>query len=352
MVSNQEHTGGKFIAKGEYGCIYAPALRCAQHPTRKHFPNTYHQTISKVFKSDSSFEDELKNLNHVNKIIDPSHAFTQRFDSICKIAEPTKADLKDAPDSCRWITTIQSKQLILEDGGSSLSHWVEKKKHSPKMFIKLFKAFESVVKGLVVLQTKKYVHRDIKPQNLLWRPKNTVKLIDFGLMEPTKTVFKWPENDFVLSHTYEYYPIEFKIYAFWKKMKSISSITQQYVMKMVSENFESDVLWEDHMAAFGISYSTYVDSFLTKLKNIPSSQLQATFNSFISSIDSYSLGITLFQLWNSLNLDSKSNNTSKKTRTSLELIRAYIKALIIPNPFIRYDAVDSYEHYKRILPLL
>lgn len=134
----------------------------------------------------------------------------------------------------------------------------------------ILKQFKYVCMGISMLSKKRYVHQDIKVENLVYNGKRLF-LIDFGLM--TRDPYA---DRYMLKQDYIVFPPEYKHYVYGKKCSS-------YVFK----NFTN-------MNILGTIKSIYPE-YKTDLENIRSYPHD--------KIDVYSLGIVLVILykWSGVN---------------------------------------------------
>ena len=69
--------GGKFIAKGTYGCVVTPNYRC------KLTDEVSQDKVSKIFRTEDSFKTEIKESN-VFKTIDPTGKYFFKIHQSCE----------------------------------------------------------------------------------------------------------------------------------------------------------------------------------------------------------------------------------------------------------------------------
>lgn len=155
-----------------------------------------------------SMEKEAE-ANDLVRALDPTHNFTVR------VIETCEADLTLADDtllqSCNRSMTRASTpmQIVSEYGGESL---LKKMKSMPGSQVSVvLHGFHAILTtGLVRLAEVGLVHRDIKPDNILWHSSSAkCLLIDFGIACAAEKVFDRESNK-ILDHEYAYYPMEFR----------------------------------------------------------------------------------------------------------------------------------------------
>lgn len=258
----------EFVGEGSYGCVFKPALKCAdaKRPLQQALP-----IVSKVFHKDSSAKKEVIEHKRIH-VIDPNGEFTVRLFKNCKVkkaaippAEFNKCDQHKYRDETYT-------QLIYENGGMNLEQAVDH-----VHFESVVSALPSLFKGLEVMESKKYIHNDIKTLNILYNP-DTVKasFIDFGLAIPVAKAFNIGKP---LESEYIYYPPDYAIFALimnqgafysnsiyntFKKFKHASPSLEASQLKHIQEFVQDNLLY---------GYSGFADYFDID-KRFVESQLQ------------------------------------------------------------------------------
>ena len=300
-----------FIASGQYGCAFSPALPCdLPRPRKKH--------VGKVFAKDREAIHEQNIQEHIIYKVDPTHTFTVGFLGNCTITE-----LSDKDDHARcphlWDNSpIRYKQLIYNYGGVSLDDLLKRPKRSMSLK-KILAAMLPIFKGVAKLNTMGYIHQDIKPANILVKD-NKCYLIDFGICVSRNKIFT-ASNNHVLVHPYPFYPPEFKLEA---AKGSFDTFT-----KLVNKNWE---------------HTTYipVKRTLTTAGVNFEGDLRATWDSQkrdYKKVDSYSLGVVLAMI---------AQHYKKKTQMLQELY-AIIHNLTHQDCVVRLNSDDAATLYEQFV---
>jgi len=222
----------KEVGVGSFGVVVKPPLEFAKiQNIDEEYINKNTNDVGKIFKfyaitdktnkTKENYETELEELKNIKKI-DKKHIFTVPFKGAYSgyISEETwksysylEIDLELS--RTREVSSDQNDpkniiyQIILEDGGSELSHLFRNKNLiNYEKFITIFNKF---LTGMLLLQKKKVVHRDIKPPNVLYNGEK-LNLIDFGLAVNAKDIYKLNnENIRRMNYVYIFNPPEYYI---------------------------------------------------------------------------------------------------------------------------------------------
>lgn len=302
-----------YIAKGSYGCVFAPNLKCMD----KDMPS---DVIGKVFRDTIAMTEE-KALSEQVKKIDPQGKWTVPYYGSC----PT--DIKQALPSdnvhaCSHTKRLsKTEQLLYQNGGIDLMNVVREFGMLKDVFIDDFiPMMLPLLEGLVSLDKKRMVHCDIKPVNMLYNGQSKkLFIIDFGLLMPYKDIAN-KNKDFILSWTYPYYPPEFYMYShliLHNRAERIRPID-------IYSNFDS---FNTNFLNFMLPYidiEDEINSFLNDYKN-NRKEFKRKFNTeYVSKIDVYSLGISFVEIFYML-----SKNGMKQFRNKA-LFDDFMEHVIVP----------------------
>jgi hypothetical protein len=209
-------TGGKALAAGGYGCVFKPALSCA-NKGKLLLTNTkkarHQETISKLMMKEDAFEEmeEIERvLNYIKKNPNNHKYFIVNDQvSVCTPAALTPADLNNYDKTCEktkmGLIGINSKNInnnleklnsiTMIDGGEDLQKVISSILLTPTIPMKdkiaIFKKInmklsELLNKAIVPLNKDGLYHFDIKSANILLGKDGNTRLIDWG------TSFEYP----------------------------------------------------------------------------------------------------------------------------------------------------------------
>jgi serine/threonine protein kinase len=173
--------GGKILGKGSYGVAFTPALACDAYPQQP-------GTVGKVFLSEKIAESTWK-LSEKLKMINGYHKYFGFSTVRCVI--PSQQVIVQEPSIRDLFTQRKVKggipatfqQHIMKHGGIGLYTYMRTFYIDEKISrVGLVRLLENLFYAVRELQKHKYVHQDIKPQNVIISNKDRLRLIDFDLM--------------------------------------------------------------------------------------------------------------------------------------------------------------------------
>lgn len=271
-----------------------PPKKCSSYLLLSNI-DIYHdnEKKKKVFDKLKNFFKEKKNLETQNeKTI--SECLIEKFDRDTK--------------------HIKIHEIIYDYGGVELDN-IEINDYD------FIKAFIIMCKSLQTLHQLGFVHRDIKPQNILYNnDNNKLSLIDFGLCIPSNEVYTnkekwWVESEYFIS------PPEYNIIDKENKYKNLDIIYNTFYRR------------DD----FYIKKKKEYDIFLNKYNNINNIEdIPEKIKEIAYKGDIYSLGITLLLLYNENNIKI----THENKELIMQKIENLINNMIITDPFDRYDLTN------------
>ena len=317
---NKNFKGGKFIEAGSYGCVYKnPGLKCAGKPRST-------TTISKLMKKKNAIKEKNEYLN-IDRI-DSSFAYHYPQPTLCNNPELPDTVNDNQFNDCElyeyevdgWNNLDELAILEQEDGGYSLRDigtkfnkkmlglknkldTADKYKIREKEYIKIFYSMENLFIGLVEMYENKYFHKDIKPGNIVAKPKGNIydiRFIDWG-MATTEKKWKSMSDSFYFVNSPEmfiYSPI---------MMKIIKSYNTGNILRKI-ERFRDEAFFYSYalvvvqgMLINSDESNPYKSMDLTKhIQNIINGD-KKKINNVISDIkrksDVFGLGITLLMMW-------------------------------------------------------
>lgn len=281
----------KYVGSGSYGCIMRPAIPCTVGGAEAN------PTVAKLFTDPSDAEEE-RVANGLVNMIDPDHSFTVSAIESCTV----DAGMYDVEEikKCGMAIDGNTSQIVYADAGISLADACD-----IFPFDVLFVDMYPVFYGLFVLQSKGFVHLDVKPANITYRPDlHQMYLIDFGTLIRSGDLQHGvctPEMDHLLKHPYEYYPSEFQLTCRYRNSRK-ENINLGKARSVCMKNFDrASKIARDLMR----HYKDH-EPIRRTLENIASFDVQECLNGirfpltwkkvgYVNGIDPYSLGVTLLE---------------------------------------------------------
>jgi hypothetical protein len=338
-----DHTGGKYVARGSYGCTFAPAISCSSKVPK----GTYTRSVGKLFYSgdaDNSAQDELVLARKVTREIDPQGTFTVKLRDQCKITKPKGTDLAGAPSMCRFYPG--DGQLIYDNGGISLEAYVKVNRGKPSAMIKLVKNSLPVLEGMKIMVDKQLTHTDIKPENLLIQGRK-VLMIDFGLMAPFDETLN---RDWLMNHNYRYYPVEFKLFNHYAVNFTTIGSSLPRLQKIMGQNFPNGNAVYN---IFGVNLQSELKEMAFQCDRMFKQYTYEDFEEFMKVVvlpkcDLFAYGTSLAEIYVNLTITAKSKSDLKK----LAAIRQFLRLLILPNSMKRPSLDEAISMLKDLIIIL
>lgn len=345
--------GGKILGKGTYGAAVSPARFC---PDVEHMESDI-RYISKIFygKNASKDRDAEWEILQMMKNIDPDEIFTIEPLETCDI--PSKGDSE--------LLSITDKELVpeivLKFGGSEIHDLVNDETYKIP-YGSFIKSFEILFRGISLMHKKHFVHRDIKPPNLLYSSdQKAFYLIDFGLTCLDSQVYD-KENSFILNYQYPYYPPEFQFIGGLQDSESIQTVdhiiqwlkSDRYpqIADFCLSNVESSKLenalhsknpsiYREQLYTFLHNFRTYLIRHKSDLEQLSKNKLlKHAFTPSAHKADIYGLGVT----FSTLHYTKKIAYENETQRLEFETLLGKMKHM---DPSERFSANDVLEYITK-----
>jgi len=216
---NKNKNGGKVIASGGFGCVFAPAIKCKNEDKRDN------QKISKLMttKHATTEYNEIINIkNKLNNISNYSDYFLLDNISICKPAKLTLTDLTYFKSKCTALpkdnitaNNINDKLdnmllLNMPNGGLPVDDYINTNGSIEKLINVNTSLIELLSNGIIPMNKSNIYHCDIKYSNVLVDNDNDnhliTRLIDWGLS--TEYI---PNKQSILPKTWKNRPLQFNV---------------------------------------------------------------------------------------------------------------------------------------------
>jgi len=296
-----------------------PSVSCA---TKQVSDN---RKVSKLFRERGQADKEKVTHKHVSDI-DPNGEFTVKLYEICDVPSNIFPDLEKCKN---WepseLSKDQIKQIVYEYGGVSLSRAA---RHVDPVI--LFKGFETILKGLIVLDRKGWAHLDIKPDNIVYnKDTNKMSLIDFGLSRKQNKIYT-KETLYLREYEYPYYPPEFLLSVDHTK----DIFTSEYFK---STRTNAAILQKANRFDYWSKLCMYTYGEVQKMNfKVPNRVFQP------NKADVYAVGISMLEVLN------VGNSKFVIDPAFLDKCFNLIEGMTHPDPTNRLDPSAAYYMYKQL----
>ncbi len=322
-------TGGAFISSGVYGCVFRPALPCADG---KLIDPTHPSNITKISAMDRKYLDkEIAVGRRVRKIPIADHYFALARDGICEA--PDAALKKDAGDCEMMYDQASKKKYMIQQpyGGRDFEKTLLGS-YKPET-VDFYKIGQRLLEGLVILAVTGVVHTDLHRENILIDAHENPKIIDFG----SAVIIGDPVKGLVREFDPKYSQIapEMSLWDAWRDKLE----TTVAVRRIATE--------KSSMSLLRIYTGDSVDDQVRKLAEyrmrssyFKRGDFEGWWAIHWPKIDVWSAGFVLLHLWNRL---SKYDGFAKN-RVYIEkrrMILGVLRGMLEVNPMRRLNAVQA-----------
>lgn len=330
----------EILGEGSYGCIIEKPIKCTTKSKKiaKDNKNLDKKIVGKIYADKQDYDDELALSKKVAKI-DP------KGKSLLPTYEACETNIEEIKKASKWedcdIITDNSEQkkfyqIIMPYGGVRIDQYFinTSRNINLKQFLEIMKP---LFDGLILLDSKKICHQDIKNGNILVTPQHKAIMIDYGLMKKYSEIYI-EANVSRLRYTYFPYPLEYKIFYYT-------------VYGYCGTNCEQDIISNIEVAR-EIQKEEYYKYFpkeetlkrINKLKKIfeelhRKNKLVTFINKNCDKIDIYSIGLVFMQNIKNIKYPDKYN----------EDIHNFIKMLIHPDVRKRSNSKKAYIEYSNLI---
>jgi serine/threonine protein kinase len=359
-------TRSNVIGEGTYGCVHKPSIHC-EDPPESNF--NYKNYVSKLMKTRNA-QKELDEFIFIQNI-DPTNKYHLGKPFICK---PKIDDIKNEISKCKYIKlkdvekNINNYKILIQKFGgfdlkslcnNNLKEYLQKNKelHTDYFWFEV----HNLIKGLQFFKKNGIVHNDIKPQNILFDPKNgKLKYIDFGLMKTKKNIIRLSKkSDNFLGIYHWSYPFdcgfmnkeEYVLYKSYDVLKRNVYKNELCNMIITNSKINKYDLPINNASSFKILFTYlntdntvpktsiqygYINSFFNGInKCIDTMSYDDVLNQIIDSIDVFGLGFSLQYIANCF---YRSNALSLENYT---ILSSFFNKMWDFNPLLRVIDIDK-----------
>ena len=324
--------GGKLLAEGGYGCVFAPGINCdgSSMKTKKY--------VSKIQRFDSSAKNEIR----IGRIIQELNGFSNHFAPIIKYCEVDIAKIKDDDkNKCTILKKSKTKTFVVMklqyiDGDDFLDYLINQR-NSVQLVSNIISSFNHLCHTVGMLVGKNIVHYDIKGGNIIFdKSKEIPLLIDFGLsVNMTKiTINNLKDMFYVYAPDYYIWSLEihYMCYLVNKNkeptLEELEDISSKYVTgnKALQRNFSPTFLKR---------YEIKCTNQMVKYNKLPYDERVTLILDYWETFDNYAISIMYLKFINYININGVIDN---------DFILFFTKLLlknIDPNPDNRLTSTQT-----------
>ena len=357
--------GGALLATGSSSCIIKPNIPCKGKKSARN-----KNKISKIVfgKKSKEYTTSEKKIDDIIKKIPKSNEWSLIFDELCKpplfdeakkiekglydcIGDPSVEGDGNNNSKKREIFDKNSIMLSGDYGGETLENYFERQFEDPDeninkieiKFLDFMGKLGKLFNGLVELKNNDISHLDVKPNNIVIKDDNSnFKFIDFGLSAKYSNLKHFKSRAINESNTkriYLYYPPEFLF------SQSTEKDLKDMGTKLEKKPFED---FRNHAGTYKTVYKLFNRDAKLSLTNIFNNYLDKAwvpdFNSLITKLDVYSLGILLPILFY--------NNELLERIKESEMLQNFFSLfdlMTVPLYIFRIDIENAYILYKGLM---
>lgn len=286
------------IGEGTYGCVYKPPIKCDDKFGLK--KEDYKHKVSKILTTRAA-KSEMNELAKVDKI-DSKHKYSLETPFMC---DPDKKDAESKLKKYKCDPYENRKNepfsLLLSDyGGKDLHNYCNmdvKSNLSTRKFNSFWKNALTLFEGIDDFLAHDFVHRDVKPSNILIKPSGKMVFIDFGLSENIKDYINNIGTKYVSKFHWSY-PIEYGFFtASANDIEKINKASNNeitelafHILKNMTHGFK---MLENRLKPYKGLF--YIKQILVGVEQIPiyKNDIPRLIDESLRSFDTYGMGLTL-----------------------------------------------------------
>jgi serine/threonine protein kinase len=328
MMHVQE--GGRILGEGVYGCAFEPALKCNKVFVKNKKTRTVGKlTTPELGQIEYKMSQQLKDIPNADKY----------FTLISQLCTPLPRYKQEDPEleKCELLEkkSINSMvQLVMPFSGKPL-YTIPK---TPAT-VHFYKIGKHILEAGAFLLTKKVVHNDLHPMNILVSSSEVAKLIDFGLA--------WSPDNLTLANVIDLARVfNPKILQEPPEVTYLQGVLARMSDKIILSRIQEEKsLLKNVEKVYGIPVRTQIaelKAFLQASKVIQSQDYYSFYKLYWSKIDAWSFGYVLLMLYIEMMMVYNDNMSPELEKNKRNVLLA-IRGLLETDPAKRLDAAEALE---------
>ena len=330
-------TGGDYIGKGAYGCIFRPIIPCK---SGKYLDSRHKDDAIKVGTADAGLDRETDISKILGKFPEASKYFVLSRDGTC--APPTDIG-RHEPEwtRCRHYTAGRDKittMIQLPYGGIPWESWREKRLNVETFDVHTFG--QRILEAVALMTLGGVVHRDLHHGNYLIDSNGLPRIIDFGMSFIVKKETYKLDNLWPFSVSYNQIPPEMSLWdARWYTRPDKRMPLETAVMLTATKRYPLQVrrlLWKQSVGKDIEELGKYARSSELFLKG----DIDEWWKYNWTKYDAWSCGTLLLNLlYELMRYPTFTRNNVYNEKKGV--IMSVLYKLLHTSPLLRVDAVEA-----------
>lgn len=322
--------GGRILGEGVYGCAFEPALKC----NKMYVKNKKTRTVGKLTSPELA-QIEYKASQLLKSIPNAENYFTLITEMCTPLPRYKQED--NELEQCELLdkkNITSMVQLVMPFSGKPL-YTISK---TPAT-LHFYKIGQHILEAGALLLTKKVVHNDLHPMNILVSSPEVAKLIDFGLA--------WNPDNLTLANVVDLARVfNPRILQEPPEVTYLQGLLARMSDKVILSRIQEEKsILKNVEKVYGISVRDQMaelKDFIQSSKVIQAQDYYSFYKLYWSKIDAWSFGYVLLMLYSEMLMVYDDNMSPELEKNKRNVLLA-IRGLLETDPARRLDAAEALE---------